>query len=151
VTRRHERTELVWYANLLWDEIKGALGRIDDTEPEASEAIRRDIVVVMEILAGEAKEARRLSRLKLRSRLYGPGAEGRILAALGIPPEHRTWLRLGRMNSRAVEAKIRAALARKERNERRRRAIAQAAAEASARFDMEEGPASTGFTQVVPE
>ena len=63
--------------------------------------MRRQLCVVFEIMRDEVAEVQRLSRSRAREALYGPEADGRLLACLGIPLDHRAWRRLESVDERA--------------------------------------------------
>jgi hypothetical protein len=91
---RHPTTDLQKDLQYKWDLIRGPLGAIHDRDIEAAENARLEIMVVFEAIADEVARIKRESRAIQRAALYGPDADGRILAALGIPDGHRCWKRL---------------------------------------------------------
>jgi hypothetical protein len=144
MTKRHERTPLAEYLNALWDDIKGSLGPMSGRDMEAAEAMRREIVVVLEVIRDECLKAQQQSRLRRRVMLYGAEARGRVLRAIGMPDGHRAWMRLGKVDERVVEAALRRRKAGNEVKVRRSRAVGEALARVEA-----EGQA--GFEQVMPD
>lgn len=103
MTARHETTELQRYINGLYDQIRGPLGNTMVADPEAADMARAEISVIFEVLREEAERILAQSRARDRNALYGPGSNGRILAALGVPLDHRAWKRLDAVQSRAKE------------------------------------------------
>jgi hypothetical protein len=100
---RHARTPLAEHLNRQWDLVRGQLGAIQDADAEAVEMARREICVILEVLADEVQRVKRESRARDRDALYGPEASGRFLDALGIPSDHRAWRRLDSIEARAQE------------------------------------------------
>jgi hypothetical protein len=100
---RRPRTDLQARLDNLFDEVRGPLGRVWESDPEAAENARCELIVIFEALADETRKMKQQAIKHERDALYGPSAPGRILACLDIPIDHRAWKRLDNVEARAKQ------------------------------------------------